>query len=58
MIDPSSFGGLRLCGGFMIVRLEFVTEPLVDAVGRPALAKTRIVGRELHVAVLSSLSES
>ena len=52
----TSFQGLRLRGGFIIVRLEFVTEPLVDAIGRSALAQTQIVGRELHLKILSSLT--
>jgi len=56
-MEPNSFQGLRLRGGFIIVGLEFVVEPLVDAMGRPALAKTQIVGRELHLTVLSGLSD-
>jgi hypothetical protein len=55
--SPNSFQGLRLRGGFIIVRIEFVVEPLVDAIGRSALAKTQIVGHEFHLTVLSSLSD-
>jgi len=57
MTESDSFQGLRLRGGFIIVGLEFVIEPLVDAMGRSALAKTRIVGREFHLAVLSGLTD-
>jgi hypothetical protein len=57
MIEPKAFQDLRLCGGFTIVQLEFAAEPLVDAVDRPALAKTRIVGHKLHIAILSGLSK-
>jgi len=53
----TSFQGLRLRGGFIIVRLEFVTRPLVDAIGRSALAKTQIVGREFQLTIVSSLSD-
>jgi hypothetical protein len=56
-ISPNSFQGLRLRGGFIIVRLEFVMKPLVDAVGRSALAKTQIVGRDFHLTILSDLSD-
>ena len=55
--SPKSFQGLRLRGGFTIVRLEFVIEPLVDAIGRSALAKTQIVGHEFHLMVLSGISD-
>jgi hypothetical protein len=57
MAKSNSLQGLRLCGGFIIVRLEFVTGPLVDALGRSALAKTNIVGREFHLTILSGLSD-
>ena len=57
MAESNSFQGLRLRGGFIIIGLEFVIEPLVDAIGRSALAKTRIVGREFHLTILSSLSD-
>jgi len=57
MIDPTPFQGLRLCGGYILLHIEFVIEPLVDAVGRPALAKTRIIGREFHLTVLAGLSD-
>src|ERR1700722_8432543 len=55
MTDPGLFLGLRLRGGFTIVRLDLIAEPLVDAMGRGAIAKTRIVGRELYLMVLSGL---
>jgi hypothetical protein len=58
MAGSNSFQGLRLRGGFLIVHVEFVIEPLVDAMGRPALAKTQIVGRGFHLTVLSGLSDN
>jgi hypothetical protein len=57
MIDPVSFQGLRLCEGFMIVQLEFAQESLLDAVGRKAVAETRIIGRKFYLTVLSGLSD-
>ena len=56
-MSPNSFNGGRIRGGFVLVRVEFVVGPLTDAIGRPALAKTKIVGREFHLVILSSLSD-
>ena len=55
MTDPDLFRGLRLVHGFTIVRLDSIAEPLVDAVGRRAIATTQIVGQELHLTVFSGL---
>ncbi len=55
--DFSSIQGLRLDGGFVISRLEFVAEPFTDAVDRPALARTRILGREFQITLLATLSD-
>jgi hypothetical protein len=54
VIDPAPFRGLRLPGGFVLTEIEFTSEPLVDALGRSALAKTRIVGHEIHVRIVLS----
>jgi hypothetical protein len=56
-MDLTPFQGLRLYGGFVIVHVEFVQAPLVDAWGRAALAKTQIVGREFRIALISGLTE-
>ena len=57
MIDINSFKNLRLLSGFVIVEIEFTPEPLVDALGRDAIAQTRIVGREFHLLIRSDLPE-
>jgi hypothetical protein len=57
MPASESFLGLRLLGGFRIVRLDFVEGPLIDAIGRAALAKTRIIGRDFDIVILSTLPE-
>jgi len=57
MTDPGLFKGFRLLGGFTIVRLEVIVEPHVDALGRKAIAETRIVGGEFHLSVFSNLDE-
>ncbi len=56
MIDPAPFRGLHLPGGFVLTSIEVTLEPLVDAFGRSALAKTRLVGREIHVQIVSTQS--
>jgi hypothetical protein len=48
MIDPSLFENVVLRGGFTIVRIEISTAPLVDALGREAIARTRITGETLR----------
>jgi hypothetical protein len=44
VIDLSAFQNLRLRGDFKIIRLELADEPIADAIGREAVARTRIVG--------------
>jgi hypothetical protein len=53
----ASCQGLRLRGGYIIVRIDFAVDPLVDAIGRSAVAQTQIIGREFHLKILSSLSD-
>ncbi len=57
MIEPNSFENVMLRGGFTIVRVEIIAEPLVDALGREAIARTRITGRSLEITVRSNLSD-
>ncbi len=45
--------GLSLPDGFILKDIQFTPEPLVDAIGRPALAKTRILGREIYTIITS-----
>jgi hypothetical protein len=51
------FENAALHGGFAIVRVEFASEPMVDALGREAIARTRIVGREISIAIRPGLSD-
>ena len=57
MIDLSAFQNLRLRGGFTIVRLEITDQSLVDAIGRDAIARTRINGRNLDLIIRAGLSQ-
>lgn len=57
MIDLSAFQNLELRGGFRIVRVEIANEPLVDAIGREAVARTRINGRNFDLLIRAGLSQ-
>jgi hypothetical protein len=57
MINPGSYDGVRLPGGFTITGILLIAEPIVDALGRAAVAKTQIVGREFVITVVVNLDE-
>lgn len=57
MIDIKSLRNQRLWGGFVLVDIEFTPEPFVDALGRDAIAQTRIIGREFRILIRSGLAE-
>jgi hypothetical protein len=56
MSAPNVFANTSLHGGFTIAEVEFACEPLIDALGREAIARTRILGRALCVTVRPGLS--
>ena len=57
MIDFRSFENIPLIAGFTIVRIEPTAGPLLDALGREAIARTRIVKRKFEIAIKSDLTE-
>jgi hypothetical protein len=57
MIDAATFRDARLRGGLFIAGVEFTDEPMVDALGREAIAKTGIVGRKIDLLIRSGLDE-
>jgi hypothetical protein len=57
MSTPNVFANTSLLGGFVLVEVEITSEPLTDALGREAIARTRIQGRELRVTVCPGLSD-
>ena len=57
MIDLSLFENIVLRGGFTIVRIEISDAPLVDALGREAIARTRVTGRNVEIAIRPGLSD-
>src|SRR5580765_8557093 len=56
MTDPAAFKSVPLPGGFLIADLPFTETPLLDALGREAVAQTRIVGREFRLLIKAGLS--
>ena len=57
MINPDSFLNQKLDGGFFIAEIELTPEPLEDALGREAVAQTKIVGREFRLLIRAGLPE-
>ena len=57
MTDAATFKNTRLCGGFVILTVGFSDEPLVDALGREAIAKTGIVGTTFDLLIRAGLDE-
>ena len=57
MIDAATFKNIWLRGGLVIVGVEFTDEPLVDALGREAIAKTGIVGMKIDLLIRAGLDE-
>ena len=53
-MNLDDFLQLPLRGGFLLLRVWVSTEPMVDAVGRLALAKTTILGSSLEIELGSS----
>jgi hypothetical protein len=51
------FADAPLRGGFIIVRVEPATEPLIDPVGREAIARTQVVARKLVITIQPGLSD-
>lgn len=56
-MDLTQFDHLELLGGFLILHVEISGEPLIDAIGREALARTSIIGREFEITLCHGLSE-
>ena len=57
MIDIQQFKNLRLHGGFIVKDIELTDAPIVDAIGREAIAQTSAIAREFRLLIRSRLSE-
>jgi hypothetical protein len=56
-MNLADFQNLRLHGGFLLLRVSVSAEPMVDAMGRLALAKTHIVGSTLEIELGCSMPD-
>jgi hypothetical protein len=57
VIHIDSFLNQRLGGVFIITEIELTHEPLEDALGREAIAQTRILGREFRLVIHCGLTD-
>ena len=57
VIDIRQFKNLRLHGGFIIKDIGLTGEPIVDAIGREAVAQTSGIAREFRLLIRAGLSE-
>jgi hypothetical protein len=57
VIDISQFKNLRLHGGFIITDIELMEGPIVDAIGREAIAQTQTIAGKFRLFIRSGLSE-
>ena len=57
MIDAASFCHARLPGGFVIAEIAFTPAPFADALGRPAVAQTRISGKSFSILIQAGMDE-
>src|SRR5580700_11912471 len=57
VIDVSRFKKFRLLGGFVIQEVEITSAPIVDAIGREAVAQTTVTARDFRLLIRSGLSE-
>jgi hypothetical protein len=57
VIELKQFKNLRLHGGFVIKDIQLTDDPIVDAIGREAIAQTSAIVREFRLLIRSGLSE-
>ena len=57
MLDPTAFENTTLLDGFTIRQLAVSSEPLLDALGREAVARTQIIGRDFYLTIRRGLSD-
>ena len=57
-LNLREFRALILPGGFILSEVELAPGPLIDPIGRPALARTTIQGREIRITLDHAQLES
>jgi hypothetical protein len=58
VIDLRQFINLRLHGGFIIRVIELTDAPIIDAIGREAVAQTSAIARNCRLLIRGGLSEA
>ena len=58
VLDLRQFKNFRLHGGFTIKGIELTKAPIVDAIGREAIAQTSAIAREFRLLIRAGLSET
>ncbi|MGH7993195.1 MAG: hypothetical protein ACREDQ_06745 [Limisphaerales bacterium] len=56
VIDIGQFRNLPLHGGFTIQEIELTDAPIVDAIGREAVAQTSTIARDFRLLIRAGLS--
>jgi hypothetical protein len=57
MFEPDNFRRLHLIDDLRIAQVVVVDGSIDDLFGQPALGRTRVAGRQLHIEISSGLSE-
>lgn len=57
MIDLTAFSNCTLLGGFRIVEVNKSAEPMVDAIGREAVAQTTITAMRFNHLISANLTD-
>lgn len=58
VLDLRQFKNLRLYGGFTINGIELTKSPIVDAIGREAIAQASAIAREFRLLIRAGMSET
>ena len=57
VINLGQFSNLRLHGGFIIQEIELTDAPIIDAIGREAVAQTSAIARNLRLLIRSGMTD-
>jgi hypothetical protein len=56
-MDLRPFQNIQLHGGFIIREIELTDAPIIDAIGREAIAQTSTIARNLRLLIRSGMSD-
>lgn len=57
MIELGQFKNLRLHGGFVVREIDLTESPIVDAIGREAIAQTSAIAKNFRLLIRAGLSD-